>query len=141
MEVTNENPIKRNPANTPYQKKPRKSLDQQFQVTVYAMAGLNKSQIAKLTKINRETVSRILSQTEIGMKRAEGRSILINAIPALSLRLVNLADGIAKEKGNLDAILAARGSVQPLDALVSRLESLALASFTWQSSTNSRLAG
>jgi hypothetical protein len=77
------------------------------------MAGLKKRPIARLTGLDRETVSRILSMTEIGMLRAEGRSMIISAIPELTRRFLNIAQGFA-EKGDLDALLAALRGVQVL---------------------------
>ena len=51
--------------------------------------------------INRETVGRILTLTEVQMKRAEARSIILTAVPKIAQRLVKIA-----EKDDLEAILA-----------------------------------
>lgn len=104
----------RRPRRAPYVRKPHTPHAKQVTVEALAMTGANYSQIARETGINRETVVRILSQSEMEMRRAQGRSIILEAVPTLATLLVEIAKG-----KDLIAILAA---LRGVGALTHKLE-------------------
>lgn len=98
----------------PYVRKPHTPHAKQVAVEAMAMTGANFSQIAREVGINRETVVRILTQSEMEMRRAEGRSIILEAVPVLAAKLVEIA-----KNNDLIAILAA---LRGVGALTNKLE-------------------
>jgi transposase-like protein len=98
----------------PYATKPYTPQAKQIAVEALAISGANDSQIAEQVGLDRETVRRLLSRSEMETMRGIGRSIILEAVPNLATLLVE----IAKTK-NLEAILAA---LRGVGALSTKLE-------------------
>jgi hypothetical protein len=86
----------------PYITKPNTPQATQVAIEALALTGSNNSEIARLVGVDRETVGRILTLTEMEARRSQARSVILQAVPELAGLLVQ----IARNK-DLVAILAA----------------------------------
>jgi len=98
----------------PYITKPNTPQSTQVAIEALALTGSNNSEIARRVGVDRETVARILTLTEMEARRGQARSVILQAVPELAGLLVQ----IAKNK-DLVAILAA---LRGVGALTNKLE-------------------
>jgi len=98
----------------PYITKPNTPQATQVAIEALALTGSNNSEIARRVGVDRETVGRILTLTEMEARRGQARSVILQAVPELAGLLVQ----IAKNK-DLAAILAA---LRGVGALTNKLE-------------------
>jgi len=98
----------------PYITKPNTPPATQVAIEALALTGSNNSEIARRVGVDRETVGRILTMTEMEVCRSRARSVILQAVPELAALLVE----IAKNK-DLVAILAA---LRGVGALTNKLE-------------------
>ena len=95
-------------------RKPNTPQAKQVAIQALALTGSNNSEIARRVGVDRETVGRILTLTEMEARRSQAHSVILQAVPELAGLLVE----IAKTK-NLEAILAA---LRGVGALTNKLE-------------------
>ena len=82
---------------SPYKKGPTSPTAKVSTAIALAMMGQSKRKIARTLHMDRETIGRILTRSEVEMYRAQGRSIILAAIPDMAERLVELVKQNDKE--------------------------------------------
>ena len=98
----------------PYITKPNTPQATQVAIDALALTGSNNSEIARRVGVDRETVGRILTLSEMEACRGQARSVILQAVPELAGLLVEIA-----KTNNLEAILAA---LRGVGALTNKLE-------------------